>query len=447
MNLQLAKRTNHEVSITEILDGRLFIGNLPSAQDASTRAQHGITHVLSVCTITELSAEATSFEVGGAHHHLIEIEDNEYDDLLIHLPSACSYIQGALDAGGRVLVHCVMGVSRSATVLVAFLMKTRGMGIAEALGHVRTRRPQVHPNYGFIKQLDAFARCAFEPHHRHPAYRSWKRFSMQDVTHYLNRMEDIATILPDKLLVASDIPEDTQQSSSMMGTLGVTHLITLSPATSYIPPDAVYGDRLHIDVPQHDPDSIMHLLPQILEFISRALSTPDSPNLVLIYSENEPRACLIAAAYLIATTPSLSAREVRSTIVNALPLFSPPASWDDRLRRLEDPKFRATLRQAISGSDVGDSPPSSAVSASSSSPTSPSLAAESNLNNGAATRSRLGSGGTTNRPTLKLDVGAHAAALDSNLKVPQRVTQQNNSKELRNIGRAGEGRRRAPVLS
>lgn len=50
----------------------------------------------------------------------IPVQDTEYDDLLVHLPQACQFIQAALDEGGRVLVHCVMGISRSATVICAF---------------------------------------------------------------------------------------------------------------------------------------------------------------------------------------------------------------------------------------------------------------------------------------------------------------------------------------
>lgn len=50
----------------------------------------------------------------------ISVEDTEYDDLLIKLPEACAFIQKAIEHGGRVLVHCVMGISRSSTVVAAF---------------------------------------------------------------------------------------------------------------------------------------------------------------------------------------------------------------------------------------------------------------------------------------------------------------------------------------
>jgi len=55
-----------------------------------------------------------------------------------------------------VLVHCEMGVSRSATVVLAYLVRYHGMSRDEAYLAVRKRRPMVNPNPGFWKQLEAF---------------------------------------------------------------------------------------------------------------------------------------------------------------------------------------------------------------------------------------------------------------------------------------------------
>lgn len=66
----------------------------------------------------------------------IPVQDTEYDDLLIHLPNACRFIQAALDEGGKVLVHCVMGISRSATVICAFCEYFFGCDNAEQLSIV-----------------------------------------------------------------------------------------------------------------------------------------------------------------------------------------------------------------------------------------------------------------------------------------------------------------------
>jgi hypothetical protein len=85
--------------------------SLSAALSTDVRKKFGITHVLSVCT------EYSSAD----HNHLtIPVQDSEYEDLLIHLPRGCSFIQSALDQGGKVLVHCAMGVSRSPTMVCAY---------------------------------------------------------------------------------------------------------------------------------------------------------------------------------------------------------------------------------------------------------------------------------------------------------------------------------------
>ena len=54
------------------------------------------------------------------------------------------------------MTSCVTGISRSATIVIAYLMKTRGKTLQEAFRHVRDLRPVVHPNAGFIQELERF---------------------------------------------------------------------------------------------------------------------------------------------------------------------------------------------------------------------------------------------------------------------------------------------------
>lgn len=53
---------------------------------------------------------------------------------------------------GKVLVHCKMGVSRSATCAIAYLMIDRNMTASEALRTVRRNR-NIRPNDGFMLQI------------------------------------------------------------------------------------------------------------------------------------------------------------------------------------------------------------------------------------------------------------------------------------------------------
>jgi dual specificity phosphatase 12 len=85
--------------------------SLAAAKSIDLRRQFGITHLLSVCQ---------DFPPEGPNHLIISVQDSEYDDILIHLPVACRFIQNTVESGGRVLVHCVMGISRSAAVIAAY---------------------------------------------------------------------------------------------------------------------------------------------------------------------------------------------------------------------------------------------------------------------------------------------------------------------------------------
>uniref|UniRef100_A0A672FHC7 Dual specificity phosphatase 22 n=1 Tax=Salarias fasciatus TaxID=181472 RepID=A0A672FHC7_SALFA len=58
--------------------------------------------------------------------------------------------------GEGCLVHCVAGVSRSVTLVVAYIMTVTGRGWVEALAAVRSARPCAGPNLGFLRQLEEF---------------------------------------------------------------------------------------------------------------------------------------------------------------------------------------------------------------------------------------------------------------------------------------------------
>ena len=58
--------------------------------------------------------------------------------------------------GRAVLVHCMQGVSRSTTVVLAYLMRHQGMRLEEALALAKEKRPRVQPNQGFLDQLKRY---------------------------------------------------------------------------------------------------------------------------------------------------------------------------------------------------------------------------------------------------------------------------------------------------
>ena len=67
-----------------------------------------------------------------------------------------AFIDSALDTGGRILVHCMAGVSRAASIVIGYLMKVDSMDFKTAFNHVKDKRPSIRPNDGFMRQLQNY---------------------------------------------------------------------------------------------------------------------------------------------------------------------------------------------------------------------------------------------------------------------------------------------------
>ncbi len=109
-----------------------------------------ITHVVSVCVDVP--------DVPGRVEQLaLRINDDPSVDLLANVvPAACAFIGDAMACGGRVLVHCNAGVSRSASVVIAHLMQHERLSFCAARAAVARARPVIDPNHGFVAQLEQF---------------------------------------------------------------------------------------------------------------------------------------------------------------------------------------------------------------------------------------------------------------------------------------------------
>ncbi|KAI8971469.1 protein-tyrosine phosphatase-like protein, partial [Mycotypha africana] len=86
-------------------------------------------------------------------HKIIPISDNPEANIIQHFPETEAFIDEALAKNENILVHCLAGVSRSPTILTAYLMSKRRMRWKAALALIKQKRPFVCPNPGFINQL------------------------------------------------------------------------------------------------------------------------------------------------------------------------------------------------------------------------------------------------------------------------------------------------------
>lgn len=152
-------------------DANLHIGGLFTLKRKEALKSANITHVLSVLT---LPLDEALFK--GYERLVINIDDDEGADIIQHFPASNDFIQQGLDSGGGVLVHCAMGKSRSATLILAYLLSTSPQTHTpiSALMHLRLARPIAEPNPGFMDQLHLYHRmhCPAEIDSQ-PMYQRW----------------------------------------------------------------------------------------------------------------------------------------------------------------------------------------------------------------------------------------------------------------------------------
>jgi predicted protein tyrosine phosphatase len=140
-----------------------------------------------------VSAEIENYFPSSFHYHQIHVNDTENDDLYSHFNECftfigtinhnfsrtfththtisifCSFISMCDDLesaksvpGSRVFVHCALGISRSATVVIAYVMKCQKIPLKDAVDIVKRARQQIHPNNGFLQQLDRYEAEIFQ---------------------------------------------------------------------------------------------------------------------------------------------------------------------------------------------------------------------------------------------------------------------------------------------
>ncbi|KAI7873062.1 hypothetical protein BDF14DRAFT_1751490 [Spinellus fusiger] len=127
----------------------LYLGNLNHATNPDMLNALNITHVISVGEDTHLDPK---------HFQLLALDplyDNGIDSIRMHFNQIIHFVEDACQKGSRCLVHCRVGVSRSAAVTIAYVMHHLGLNLVEAYLFVRARRLNViiQPNLKLMYEI------------------------------------------------------------------------------------------------------------------------------------------------------------------------------------------------------------------------------------------------------------------------------------------------------
>uniref|UniRef100_A0A7S1YJI2 Protein-serine/threonine phosphatase n=1 Tax=Sexangularia sp. CB-2014 TaxID=1486929 RepID=A0A7S1YJI2_9EUKA len=131
-----------------IVDTWLYLGAAEHAKDPRVVADLGITHILNMADELENAHDPSAIVYFNGH-----CDDNEGQSLRDKVADILAFFASVKRAGGVVLCHCAMGISRSSAAVIAYLMATDGIPYDEAASQVRAQRSIIRPNPGFEAQL------------------------------------------------------------------------------------------------------------------------------------------------------------------------------------------------------------------------------------------------------------------------------------------------------
>ena len=112
----------------------LWVGSIRSVSNVEALRKRNIHSVLSAMRGRVNVSETFT-------HFQIQLDDNEDSDALAFFPQCIAFIENELDAGRGVLVHCMAGMSRSATICCAYLMYAKQVDAQTALDMLVKARP------------------------------------------------------------------------------------------------------------------------------------------------------------------------------------------------------------------------------------------------------------------------------------------------------------------
>ncbi|XP_037829340.1 dual specificity protein phosphatase 13 isoform X2 [Kryptolebias marmoratus] len=218
----------------------LYIGNEAAARDKGALHSLGITHIVNAAHGPPSPGPGPCFYVNTGPRFYRDMTVDYYgveaDDAINFILSpffypTARYIRAALAMGGRVFVHCLMGVSRSATLVLAFLMIAEGLRLQEAAAAVRQHR-DICPNPGFLHQLRSLDMSLERERRRKRQAQALGHLTKQGGTPSLTELREILWTNRKPVAPVNQVwpnlyigDESVARNKVTLSSLGVTHVL------------------------------------------------------------------------------------------------------------------------------------------------------------------------------------------------------------------------------
>ena len=144
------KFKSHQISHPSKICDFIYLGSYQNAINQSELKK------LKIKFILNCAHECSNTPIKNSRYKHIKLYDDPHCDLSQHFSAAFSFINEAINTKSNILIHCAMGVSRSSSIVIAYLMKYQRMSFQDAYWYVKKRRSIIFPNFGFMTQLTQY---------------------------------------------------------------------------------------------------------------------------------------------------------------------------------------------------------------------------------------------------------------------------------------------------
>ncbi|KAK4475477.1 hypothetical protein MN116_002527 [Schistosoma mekongi] len=266
----------------EIVSG-VWLGPMPFAENIPVLKRNGI---LSILTLDIMPLDCNVFKE--FHMKFLYLRDEPSQDLLEILEDALNFINESIQNKSDILVHCAMGVSRSASVVIAYLMRQNHLSYEEAYNIV-SRKRSIFPNNGFINQLKLFHAMNWTVDRDSPLFRQYiakRNFSVFTVR--INMDEIVSGVWLGPMPFAENIP--------VLKRNGILSILTLD----IMPLDCNVFKEFHMkflylrDEPSQD---LLEILEDALNFINESIQ--NKSDILVHCAMGVSRSASVVIAYLM----------------------------------------------------------------------------------------------------------------------------------------------------
>lgn len=147
------------------INQKIYLGSRPKPEHIETLKNEGITHIVSCLDMEKYSNVV--FLDKDFQTLFLPVKDNISEDITSTFTRFFDFISTSQNSStkAKFLVHCEVGVSRSATLVIAFLMHHEHKNFINTFNYVRSKRAKILPNIGFASQLQKLEHTYSQTNH------------------------------------------------------------------------------------------------------------------------------------------------------------------------------------------------------------------------------------------------------------------------------------------